>query len=97
MDARARIRTFVQQQLLPLEAPTDLRDDEDLIESGILDSLALVQLVNHLEESFGMRVDAEDIDEQRFRSIDALTAYVETNRKRPRHEATDCLARRLAP
>ena len=44
------IREFVLERLAPATGRTELADDEDLIDSGVLDSLGIFQLVAFLEE-----------------------------------------------
>lgn len=50
--------------------------DTDLLETGLLDSLHFVELLLHMEQDFGLRVDAADLDLDQFRSIAAIAAYV---------------------
>jgi acyl carrier protein len=96
MDIRTELRTYVLQRILPLEDPGALGDDDDLIGSGVLDSLTLVQLANHLEEAYGIRVEAEDIDENNFGSLAALAHYVAGRRRTADVRAAPCGANRQA-
>ena len=50
--------------------------DADLIGSGALDSLGVVELLFELEQSFGIRVDLETVELDNFRSIDRMTSYI---------------------
>ncbi len=47
-------------------------DDTDLIETGTLDSLALVSLIMELENSFSISIDFDDIELESFRSVTAV-------------------------
>jgi acyl carrier protein len=58
---------------LHLEVPSV---DTDLIETGLVDSLALVELMAQLEEGFGIQVSLEDIDVDRFRTISSIASLV---------------------
>jgi methoxymalonate biosynthesis acyl carrier protein len=49
--------------------------DTDLFDSGILDSLAFVDLLARLEEKFGIRVAIEDLEVENFRSIAKIAAF----------------------
>ncbi|HYR44650.1 MAG TPA: acyl carrier protein [Terriglobia bacterium] len=55
--------------------------ETDLLATGILDSLTLVQLLMHLEERFGLRVAVEDLEIEDLRSIHAIARLV-TRQKR---------------
>jgi acyl carrier protein len=50
--------------------------DTDLFETAVLDSLAFVDLLMHLEEACGIRIEPEDFDLDRFRSISRIAAFV---------------------
>jgi acyl carrier protein len=52
--------------------------DADLIEDGILDSLMLVELIFHLEQTLGVVVSIEDLELDHFRSIRAIACLVDS-------------------
>jgi D-alanine--poly(phosphoribitol) ligase subunit 2 len=64
-------RVFTEQ--LALEAPAA---DFDLFESGLLDSLSFAQLLVAVEKEFEIRFAVEDIDLDRFRTVQAVTEVV---------------------
>jgi acyl carrier protein len=53
-----------------------LNDDEDLLSAGILDSLGILQLVAHVEKTFGIQIPDEDVVYDNFKSVAALTSYL---------------------
>jgi acyl carrier protein len=50
--------------------------DTDLIGAGLLDSLALVELMSLLEETFGVSISIDDIELENFRSIASIASFV---------------------
>jgi D-alanine--poly(phosphoribitol) ligase subunit 2 len=48
----------------------------DLFEAGILDSLAFVDLLLHLEREFGFRCAPQDMELDHFRSVDRIARFV---------------------
>ena len=58
---------------LGIEVPTP---DTDLVEAGLIDSLALVTLIVELENATGRRLPLADFDIDRFRSVDAMVDFV---------------------
>jgi acyl carrier protein len=50
--------------------------DTDLVETGLLDSLALVELLAQLEETFGLLVSTDDLELENFRSIARIAGFV---------------------
>jgi acyl carrier protein len=51
--------------------------DENLFESGVLDSFALTDLVAALEKEFNIRIPDGDLNPRKFESLDRIAAYVE--------------------
>jgi acyl carrier protein len=50
--------------------------DTDLVETGLLDSLALIELLAQLEETFGVSVSTDDLELENFRSITSIAGFV---------------------
>ena len=50
--------------------------DTDLVETGLLDSLTLVELLTQLEETFGVSISTEDLELENFRSIANIAGFV---------------------
>jgi acyl carrier protein len=50
--------------------------DTDLVETGLLDSLTLVELLAQLEETFGVSISTDDLEFENFRSITSIAVFV---------------------
>jgi D-alanine--poly(phosphoribitol) ligase subunit 2 len=50
--------------------------DADLFETGVLDSLQLVELLSQLEQQFGVRISLDETDLENFRSIERITVML---------------------
>jgi len=53
-----------------------LGDDDNLFESGIVNSLFAIQLMNFVERKFDLEIGMDDLDIENFKSISATTAFV---------------------
>ena len=53
-----------------------LGDDENLFESGIVNSLFAVQLMTFVERTFGIEIGMEDLDVENFKSVTATAAFI---------------------
>lgn len=53
---------MIVEELLPGEDPNSLTDKTRFVSDGILDSLASLRLVLHLEERFGIKIEAHEVD-----------------------------------
>jgi acyl carrier protein len=72
-DARERI-TRVLRDTLGVEVPSP---ETDLIETGLLDSLALVSLLAEIEREFGFELPLDTLEVDDFRTVATAAAYVE--------------------
>ena len=77
MDRDARpIRAFIVERLAPATGRTQLADDEDLIDTGVVDSLGIFQLVAFLEERFGIAIADTEITPDNFATIARIEQLV---------------------
>lgn len=72
-NVSAGIRGWLQENVT---GSRDIADDYPLIENGVLTSLQTVEMVMFLEDTFGITVEDEELDEENFGSIGAITALV---------------------
>ncbi len=72
-NVNTEIRGWLQENVT---GSRDIPDDYALIENGVLTSLQTVELVMFLEDRFGITVEDEELDEENFGSIDAITNLV---------------------
>ena len=76
MSIEEQIRRHILHTQLPGEDPEKLQVDDDLIDSGILDSMGIMQLVTYLEKEYGISIRTEEIEPEQFASVTALAAFV---------------------
>ncbi|MFN0085082.1 MAG: acyl carrier protein [Blastocatellia bacterium] len=67
-----KINEFLSRRI-HVEPPTF---DTDLMESGLLDSLTLVELMTGLEEEFGVTISFDEIELDNFRSVTRISEFV---------------------
>lgn len=60
-DVIGTVKGFILERFLPGEDPQLLTPNTELIRSGILDSLATLELVGFLEERFGIQLEAHEL------------------------------------
>ncbi len=56
----------------------------DLLESGLLDSLLLMDLIFHIEEAYGIQFDSDHVNPSNFRTIAAIVNFVLDQTPEPR-------------
>lgn len=71
-EVKETIRRFIARSInIP-----DLQDDDDLFESGLVNSLFAVQLMTFIEKTFAIDVEADDLEISNFKSLNAATSFV---------------------
>ena len=79
-DIRKGMRGYIEENFLYLRPDVDLKDGDDFLMLGIVDSLGFVELVEEVQSRFGVSIDDIEITEDNFGSIDAIAAFVERKR-----------------
>jgi acyl carrier protein len=75
MQTDARILELIRDRL-----NIDVADvDVDMIETGVLDSLALVTLITAIEDALSCELPLDDFDIENFRSARRISQYLETS------------------
>ena len=64
------------ERLAPAAGRTQLGGDDDLIDSGVLDSLGVFQLIAFLEERFGIAIADTDITPENFGTLQRIERLV---------------------
>lgn len=77
-DVRVMVKTFVNQKLKELnrEPLNELPDDYDLVRSGTLDSLYLVELMADVGEHFAREVDFAELDPNKMTIVGPLCTFI---------------------
>lgn len=76
MSLEQQLCKYIVSAHLPGEDPENVGFDDNLIDSGILDSMAIMQLVGHLEKEYGITIPTEDIDPRNFATVSTLAGMV---------------------
>lgn len=79
------INDYITRELVQDAALLPLSDDTSLLDSGVLDSLSLLQLVVFLEERFGITVGDTDLLPQNFASVQTICAYLRSRKPAVAH------------
>jgi len=74
--AEDRIREFVVRHF-PAARKNGLKSSEKWLETGMIDSLGILDLVHFLEEEFSVVVDDDELQPENFESLEAVVAFVQ--------------------
>ncbi len=62
---------------LSLDPTMPVEADTDLLLTGQVDSLGVVQIVAWLEDRLGIEIDPGDVVLEHFQTVDAMVAYID--------------------
>ena len=74
-EVAASIRDFVLKQF-PLARKHKIKDSDPLLESGMLDSMGVLEVVGYIEREYSIGVSDDDLVPEHFQSIDRIAAFV---------------------
>lgn len=73
---RERVRGFVLDSLLLGDVARMPSDQDSLLESGVIDSTGILELIEFLEEAFGVHVADDETVPENLDGVDRVVAYV---------------------
>ena len=72
VDQKSQIRDY----LVRVARYPDLRDDQNIFEDGVVNSIFTVELVIFVEKQFNITIENDDLDLANFASVDAIATFV---------------------
>jgi acyl carrier protein len=80
MSTNSEIKTFILQNYLFTDDQSVLSEDDSLIQKGIVDSTGMLELVNHLEDTYGFKVADEEMVPENLDSVSNIVRFIERKR-----------------
>ena len=77
MPIEEKLRTFIQNNFLLGDKNRAIKKDESFLQSGIIDSTGVLELVNFIEETYKIKVEDEELVPENLDSIQNLIAYIQ--------------------
>lgn len=70
------LHRYITRELMSDRGTVPVSEDDNLLGSGLLDSMGMMSLVLFIETEFGVQVPPEDITIEHFLSINTIDAYL---------------------
>jgi len=80
MSIAEQIKDFIISEFVPDGETTEIADDLDLIQTGVLDSLAVLKTVAFIENEFDVALEPEEIDTDNFNTVNEIAALITQKR-----------------
>ena len=74
-EYKSEIRQFIADRFLFGE-DKELGEDDSLLEAGIIDSTGILELINHLEERYGIKVNDDELMPENLDTIASIAAFL---------------------
>ena len=79
-ERREQIQGFLSEHLL---SGRQVTLEEDLLLSGLVDSIGVMRLIAYLEQTFVIKVPPQDVTVTNFTSVAAIDAYLDRQSAEP--------------
>lgn len=74
---QTEVRNFVAENFLFGDDPESLLNNDSFLETGIIDSTGVLELVSFIEEQYSVEVDDDELIPENLDSIDQLITFIE--------------------
>lgn len=78
MEVIDALREYLVKERL-VSSDYNVDDEESLLDSGIIDSLAILELTTHIEQTYNVSVEEDELVPENFDTLSAMGSFI--NRK----------------
>lgn len=79
-ELKAELRRFLDDNFIMGAGGPPLGDGDSFLEHHVLDSTGFLELIAHLEETYGIKVADDEMVPENLDSLDAVVAYLARKR-----------------
>ena len=76
MSLNQEIKQFILKNYLFSDDDSALSNDDSLMQKGIVDSTGILELVNHIEETYKLKVADEEMVPENFDSVLNIVNFI---------------------
>jgi acyl carrier protein len=73
---KSDVRRFISDNFPLGGSGADLAGNASLLEAGVIDSVGVLELIEHLESTYELQIPDADVLPENLDSIDAIAGYV---------------------
>jgi len=82
MDVVTIVKGFLEKQYLYRKDEKDISNDESLLNSGLIDSVGIFELVSFLEKEFNIEIGDEEVIPENFETINNIVELINLKRQK---------------
>ena len=76
MSLKNELREFINTYIVMSHKSNALSDNDSFLDNGIIDSTGVLEMVEFLEEKFGVIVEDDEMNPENLDSIEKLAAFI---------------------
>lgn len=76
MSEEQSIRKYILENFLFTDDDSELNNSDSFLDSGIIDSTGILEVISFLEENFGIKVEDDEMVPENLDSVDNILAYL---------------------
>lgn len=81
MEDNKAIKEFIQTELIRDRSHADLKVTDNLIETGIIDSLGIQKLLAYIETTFSVQIADDELIPDNFQTIEAISLFLKGKKR----------------
>jgi len=75
----AKLAAYIAAEILK-QPKRNIRPDEALISSGLIDSFSMIDLSLFIEDNFGVRIEDTELNAEAFDTLEQLAALIQSRK-----------------
>jgi acyl carrier protein len=76
IDLKSKIRRFIVDNFLFGSEEEPFGDDDSFLGKGLIDSTGVLELIQHIEENFSIKVEDDELVPENLDSLTNVTAFI---------------------
>jgi len=76
-----QIINFIIQELHGGAEDLEIMAEDDLLGSGLVESMSMMRLIQFIEETYDLKVAPQEMTIENFMTVEAIVTYVESKNK----------------
>jgi len=81
MDIKDQIRDLIHNNFIYTNSGNGLADDLSFLDSGIIDSTGVLELISFVEETFDIEIEDDETIPENLDSLDRLARFIQSKKE----------------
>jgi acyl carrier protein len=77
VELKQKLKEFILRELLNGQELDQIADDQDLLISGLIDSLGVVRMITFIEQTMEVDIPPEDVTLENFQTVENIANYLQ--------------------